>query len=163
MGWSGLAGRCVAGPAGRSLACGADTPPQGETPHIIILTDHPLPRLLLYHLPPSLPPQLVLAAVHPLPPPPTRPAEFLTTLVADRAAGVVVGSMWSGVVVVAEVGERGGKGGAGGRGKAAPGARGGGLGRIGEEGGEGYGFLQVFDIPYVSSPSPPVGYTGARD
>jgi hypothetical protein len=80
-----------------------------DRPHIVVLTDHPLSRLLLYtyvsntttHS--SLPGTLTLTSYHTLTRLSARPAEYLTGLVADRTAGIVVASLYTGVLVVAEV------------------------------------------------------------
>ncbi len=75
------------------------------------MTDHPLARLLLYTVSVSaissagVPTYaLRLTAAHHLTRLTARPAEFFSGLVADRPAGVVVASLYTGVLVVVEVG-----------------------------------------------------------
>lgn len=85
---------------------------QGEQPHIVVLTDHPLSRLLLYHYLPSTDvsssPEtttgtLELSSSHWISSL-SQPAEFLTGLVADHEAGICVASLYSGILNVVEIG-----------------------------------------------------------
>ncbi|KAJ9097586.1 hypothetical protein QFC21_004620 [Naganishia friedmannii] len=76
---------------------------EGQTPHVVVMTDHPLARLLLYryqHPTPTNPsPSLEVTDSYALTP--TKfTAEFYTGLVADRERGMLVASLYSGVLGV---------------------------------------------------------------
>lgn len=95
---------------------------QAGKPGIVIMTDHPIARLLLYTIhntttsPNSLPNLILnLSSSHNITRPSSRPAEFFTGLVVDREEGVVVASLYTGVLTVIEVGiaKEGGGGGGG--------------------------------------------------
>lgn len=78
---------------------------QGLGPSLVVMTDHPLARLLLYTIAlEGSAPSLRLTATHQLTRISARPAEHFTGLVADRSTGVVVASLYTGLLVVAEVG-----------------------------------------------------------
>lgn len=67
-----------------------------------MLTDHPLSRLLMYRFHDG---QLQLTASSTVTRPSSRTAEFLTSLVADRANGIVYGSLYTGLLSVMEIGD----------------------------------------------------------
>jgi tetrahydromethanopterin S-methyltransferase subunit F len=114
------------------------------------MTDHPIARLLLYtihtsssssHAPlPNL--TLHLSSVHDITRPSSRPAEFFTGLVADREQGIVVGSLYTGVLTVVEV-RIGKESGGMGKGKRKQGM---GMGKVEEEELGELGFGEVYEI-----------------
>ncbi|KAJ9123878.1 hypothetical protein QFC22_000666 [Naganishia vaughanmartiniae] len=82
---------------------------EGQTPHVVVMTDHPLARLLLYRYQhpttTNTSPSLLLTDSYTLTP--TKfTAEFYTGLVADRERGMLVASLYSGVLGVFMVGDR---------------------------------------------------------
>jgi hypothetical protein len=82
--------------------------PTLQVPHVAVMTDHPLARILLYRWPdasdPGATPRLVLTDAFTLTS--TKfTAEFHTGLTVDRARGTLVASLYSGVLGVFKVGE----------------------------------------------------------
>lgn len=76
---------------------------QGQSPHIVVQTDHPLSRILLYRYLNTDQPTLDLTASQWVDRR-SRTAEFLTGLVVDRSAGIVIASLYVGMLSVIEVG-----------------------------------------------------------
>jgi hypothetical protein len=76
---------------------------QGQSPHIVVQTDHPLSRILLYRFVSADQPSLFLTATHWVDRK-SRTAEFLTGLVVDRSAGIVIASLYVGMLSVIEIG-----------------------------------------------------------
>ena len=76
---------------------------QGQSPHIVVQTDHPLSRILLYRYLHTEKPALDLTASQWVDRR-SRTAEFLTGLVVDRSAGIVVASLYVGMLSIIEIG-----------------------------------------------------------
>lgn len=80
---------------------------QGQQPHIVVQTDHPLARLLVYRcnedrFTSTTAKSLELTSSHVINHQ-SRTAEFYTGLVADRSAGLVVASLYVGLLTVIQV------------------------------------------------------------
>lgn len=80
-----------------------------KVPHVAVMTDHPLARILLYRWPDADDPTLDarrLALTDAFTLTPTKfTAEFHTGLTVDRARGILIASLYSGVLGVFKVGE----------------------------------------------------------